>query len=486
MNKDMNMCNDSKENKGTKGKTDITVINKDIRSFMGDIFEACKCRGMKAVLSFLISASLLTVCIAACGRSDGGNSTRNTKATPSASKASGAVVSHLSASAASGASSSAAAGKSGPALSSASGLSGLQPALSTGYATDVVTYMGLVGADTIEVRVAGAQPEGQVAVRKYRLSADVRDEFYDSNIKGGDPLTIRYLTDQATGDRIICDFIRIEPSLARADTAKIPVYVEGTIEYRDARLFYSADMSYSLYVLNYFTYASEEPGRDVVMANYDGEFFVRIEKLGRQTDNAEASENSKSSEVPAASAGSDAPAPQVSSAASESPGAAEVTDTTEVSAGTEVSDATEVSVSDATEVSGGTEVSEATGGSGGSEIFTGSEVFEGSEVSENPVSDEFNINEFKANLTKAYAGMGNVIERDPSTVFDEKFRDSEFWLHVDVLQDDGVNVRTTINYLVRVIGGTYYGFFFHMPAKEAAEGLTPSMWAIVATMEAAQ
>jgi len=162
----------------------------------------------------------------------------------------------------------------------------------------------------------------------------------------------------------------------RDEFAAIPVHVEGEVEYRQAKLHYSDDMSYSLYVLDYFTYSAEEPGKDIVMSNYDGEYFVRIERL----------------------------------------------------------------------------------------------------------APDINIDEFKNGLKKAYGEMGNVIERNPAELYFEEFRDAKFWLHVDVLNENG-SVKTSLQYLMKEIGGNRYGFFFHMPAKEASEGLTPSMWAIVLTMK---
>ncbi|HYE83026.1 MAG TPA: LysM peptidoglycan-binding domain-containing protein [Clostridia bacterium] len=64
----------------------------------------------------------------------------------------------------------------------------------------------------------------------------------------------------------------------RPPRKKIVVNVEGMTEYRDASLKRS-DQGYSIYVLDNFTFTSEEPGIDQIFFNYDPRYFVRIQKL---------------------------------------------------------------------------------------------------------------------------------------------------------------------------------------------------------------
>jgi hypothetical protein len=163
----------------------------------------------------------------------------------------------------------------------------------------------------------------------------------------------------------------------REKNKKIEVKVEGQTEFCDAKLMYSDDKKYSLYVLNNFTFSAEEPNKDIIFSNFDGEFFVRIEELDGNVD----------------------------------------------------------------------------------------------------------ISQLKKTFTNSYSGNSNVTEREPTTVFADKFKDSKLWLHVDILKPDKVNVQTSINYLVKEYNGKIYSFTFHFPLKEAAEGVTPSLWAMVSTME---
>lgn len=163
----------------------------------------------------------------------------------------------------------------------------------------------------------------------------------------------------------------------RAKQGKIKVYVEGLFEARDATLVRSEQMGYSLYVLEGFQFAAEEPGNDVVFSEYDPEFFVRIQQLAPDTDLAQ----------------------------------------------------------------------------------------------------------LETSQTQAYASMGKVKKIDPQTLFLEEFRDAKLCLHVDILKQGFPNVETSLNYVVKDVEGTLYAFFFHLPLKEASEGITPSLWAMAATLE---
>ena len=57
--------------------------------------------------------------------------------------------------------------------------------------------------------------------------------------------------------------------------------VEGQIEKRIAHLTVS-DLNYSLFVLEGYSLEAEESGRDVILFDFDNEFFVRIEPLGKK------------------------------------------------------------------------------------------------------------------------------------------------------------------------------------------------------------
>ncbi len=168
-----------------------------------------------------------------------------------------------------------------------------------------------------------------------------------------------------------------QEKVKREKGKKIEVKVEGELELRDAELAYNDNKDYSLYVLVNYTFAAEEPNKDIIFSNFDGDFFVRIEKLGEKA----------------------------------------------------------------------------------------------------------NIDELNQSFTKAYSSMGNVIIREPSTVFADKFKDSKLWLHVDIPKSDNIKTQTSINYLLKDFNGVIYAFTFHMPLKEAMEGITPSLWAMVSTIE---
>ncbi len=69
----------------------------------------------------------------------------------------------------------------------------------------------------------------------------------------------------------------------RPPIKQIPVNVEGMTEYREATLKRS-DQGYSIYVLDDFTFTSEEPGADQLFFNYDPSYFVRIGLLPEDAD----------------------------------------------------------------------------------------------------------------------------------------------------------------------------------------------------------
>ncbi|MBP3952974.1 hypothetical protein [Bacillus suaedae] len=70
----------------------------------------------------------------------------------------------------------------------------------------------------------------------------------------------------------------------------IPVKVEGEVEMRPAQ-FHRSGLGYSIYVLDDYTLASEEPNRDVILANYDQSFFTRVIVHGEGADPLQLKEN---------------------------------------------------------------------------------------------------------------------------------------------------------------------------------------------------
>lgn len=158
---------------------------------------------------------------------------------------------------------------------------------------------------------------------------------------------------------------------------KIEVLVEGNKEMRDAVLAESEELGFQIYVLKNFSLESEEPGKDIILSEFDGEFFARIEKL----------------------------------------------------------------------------------------------------------DGKINLNEYKNRLKSALAQTGKVTEIDPATLSHEKFRDSKFCLLIDSGYESTTGKKTSIYYLVKEFDGQLFMITFHMPLKEAAEGITPSLWAMVSTLE---
>ncbi|MEB1806067.1 MAG: hypothetical protein LPK26_01990 [Bacillaceae bacterium] len=64
---------------------------------------------------------------------------------------------------------------------------------------------------------------------------------------------------------------------------ELEIEVEGQIEKRVAHLEVS-DLNYSMFVLEGYSLEAEEPGKDVLLMDYDNEFFVRIEPQGKSVN----------------------------------------------------------------------------------------------------------------------------------------------------------------------------------------------------------
>jgi hypothetical protein len=70
----------------------------------------------------------------------------------------------------------------------------------------------------------------------------------------------------------------------------IEVLVEGDKELRPATLSMS-EYEYAIYVLDDFTFAAEEPNKDIIYSNFDPEYFVRIEKLSAEANSENMKQN---------------------------------------------------------------------------------------------------------------------------------------------------------------------------------------------------
>jgi hypothetical protein len=77
-----------------------------------------------------------------------------------------------------------------------------------------------------------------------------------------------------------------------AEQKELEVNVEGQFEKRIATFNRSA-LGYSIYVIEDYTLHSEEPGRDALTFNHDGDFFTRIMPHGEEVDASELKETIK-------------------------------------------------------------------------------------------------------------------------------------------------------------------------------------------------
>ena len=75
--------------------------------------------------------------------------------------------------------------------------------------------------------------------------------------------------------QVIC-IPRVTDDLSK--TKKIPVFVEGKMEYLQAKL-HRSEQGYYIYVLDSYQFTAEEPGSDVIFSTIDDNFFVRIQRL---------------------------------------------------------------------------------------------------------------------------------------------------------------------------------------------------------------
>lgn len=91
------------------------------------------------------------------------------------------------------------------------------------------------------------------------------------------------------------------------------------------------------------------------------------------------------------------------------------------------------------------------------------------------------LNKYKTQQMESFKSAGQVTEIEPSTLFHKSFQDANFCFITEA--EDSKGLKTSILYVVKTFGNEKFAFTFHMPLKEAAEGITPSFWAMLATLE---
>ncbi|HEY9063065.1 MAG TPA: hypothetical protein VIO64_21600 [Pseudobacteroides sp.] len=74
------------------------------------------------------------------------------------------------------------------------------------------------------------------------------------------------------------------PAQKKAKSKEIEVFVEGNTEMHQAVLTKSQQSGYEFYILDKYRLAAEEPGKDIIYSKQDDSFFVKIEKLDKNTD----------------------------------------------------------------------------------------------------------------------------------------------------------------------------------------------------------
>jgi hypothetical protein len=85
---------------------------------------------------------------------------------------------------------------------------------------------------------------------------------------------------------------------------------------------------------------------------------------------------------------------------------------------------------------------------------------------------EANVAALRNNARLALRDIGRVHTLEGEGIFDPLFREAEFFLHAS-------NPQVSVNILVIDIDGSRFRFMMHIPNREAAEGITPSFWAML-------
>lgn len=93
-----------------------------------------------------------------------------------------------------------------------------------------------------------------------------------------------------------------------------------------------------------------------------------------------------------------------------------------------------------------------------------------------PIASDANLDTLKENAKTALASIGNVHDINPAEIHDEAFRDAKFYM-------TGSSSQVSVSYLVKEMDGQLFQFMFHFPQREVAEGITPSFWAMLRSIE---
>lgn len=74
------------------------------------------------------------------------------------------------------------------------------------------------------------------------------------------------------------------PAQTKAKSKAIEVFAGDNTKMHQAVLTGSQQSGYEFYLLDNYRFAAEEPGKDILYSKQDDSFFVRIEKLDKNTD----------------------------------------------------------------------------------------------------------------------------------------------------------------------------------------------------------
>ncbi|WP_108670235.1 hypothetical protein [Peribacillus acanthi] len=93
------------------------------------------------------------------------------------------------------------------------------------------------------------------------------------------------------------------------------------------------------------------------------------------------------------------------------------------------------------------------------------------------LSPDTDLSKIKKNLLDSY--KGKAIEEDPKKLFLKSFHDAEFY----IITEENSDVRTSVIYVGKKFNNHPYVLTVFLPAKEAAEGLGPNMWAMLESIQ---
>ncbi len=85
------------------------------------------------------------------------------------------------------------------------------------------------------------------------------------------------------------------------------------------------------------------------------------------------------------------------------------------------------------------------------------------------------LDELRQNARLWLQNIGDVHRLQGAEIGDAFFRDAEFFLHAS-------NARVSANVIVMEIDSSLFRLTMHIPNREAAEGITPSFWAMLRTI----